>query len=130
MKHSSRLYARALSQLIAQTDRSHEAEKISKNFLALLKRNGDSRKIREIIQLTEIELAHQKGGRHIVVETARPMDDIRKQLKAWLRPEDIVEEKINSTLVAGVRLTIDGETQVDASLKSQLDQLFPATLKH
>jgi F0F1-type ATP synthase delta subunit len=120
MKHAPHLYARALAELIAEGKHKN----IEENFLALLKKNRDLKHLPKIIQLAERNLVAQDGGREVVVETAHPVSDIKKKIHALLKPHDIVREETNPELLSGMRITINGERQIDGSLKTQLDQLF------
>ena len=84
------------------------------NFLHILDKNGDRKKLREIVAWIE-KMEHRK----VVVETAR------KTKTVWrFEKNDIVEEKINPDLIAGARLTINGEKQLDFSLKNKLEKIF------
>jgi F0F1-type ATP synthase delta subunit len=121
MKYTPHLYARALTSLLEKGLSKTEEDSVVQNLLALLKRNGDLKHLPKIISLAEHQLIENQGGRNITIETARPIPDIKKKIHFLLRANDVVEEKINPAILAGVRVVINGESQIDASLKSQLD---------
>lgn len=123
MKYPARFYSQALTSLI-EGGQAKEAQKIIDNLIVLLRKNGDLRLLPEIIERTERALARTQGGRSVRIETARPLPHIRETLRGILTPHDVVEERVNPSLIAGLTITIDGETQIDASLRSQLDSLF------
>ena len=51
-----------------------------------------------------------------------------KELVASLANKgDVVEEKINPDLVAGIKITANDEMQFDASLKRKLDDVFESS---
>ncbi len=89
-----------------------------KQFLRILQRNGDMKKAKEIIVWAEKMVLEKRGNQKIVVETARP------QKIGLGKKGDVVEEKVNPSLVAGVKITINGEKQLDFSLKNKLEKIF------
>jgi F0F1-type ATP synthase delta subunit len=125
MKHSVRTYAKAFSEVAAgKLDRASE-DKIVKNFLALVQKNGDSSHWNAILKESAKMLREKEGKRGVVIETARPLNGaLRKRLEDILQEGDVIEEKIDATLVAGVRVTVNEESQFDASLSRKLQKLF------
>ena len=124
MKYSHHLYAQALAAVIADA-KGAEAERFAKNFLALIHKNGDEAHARKILEEAARLLRGKKGVRKVTIGTARQMPPKQKTiLKAFLKPSDVVEERIDPDLIAGVRITIDDEKQFDGSLKGKLDKLF------
>jgi len=117
MKYSSRIYAQLLVELIEE-----KKEGTAERFFQLLQKNGDVKKAKDIIQLSEKILLKKLGGRKIRVEMARP--DAMNMVKSIATHKDIVEEKINPELIAGAKITIDDEKQLDYSLKHKLDEIF------
>lgn len=105
MKYKAKDYARAIAG-VKKFD--------PKVFLRLLEKNGDLKKAKAIIAELE-KLNHRK----VVIETAR------KTKTTWdFGKNDIVEEKVNLELVAGAKITINGEKQIDFSLKNKLEKIF------
>ena len=45
-------------------------------------------------------------------------------LKDFFKKGDSIEEKINPEIIAGVKIVIDHEKQLDVSLQKKLQQLF------
>ena len=59
------------------------------------------------------------------IETAREMSDSQNELlKHKFSNKDHVEFKINPELVAGVRITVNGEEELNNSLQNKLNKLF------
>ena len=63
----------------------------------------------------------KSGNKKIVLEMARQNKVI---LKSVIKKNDVVEEKINPELIAGIKIIIDNERQLDFSLKNKLDKIF------
>ncbi len=123
MKYSANIYARAL--VAALDDRPEEAAKIKDRFLAVLKKAGDSRGLQAIVTEAEKLLVKKNGGRKIIIESPRPLSS--KNLEALqhsFSSKDRIETVLTPSLVAGVRVTIDGEWTIDATLKGKLQKLF------
>ncbi len=126
MKYSSHFYAKALAEVIAATKPAHEAQ-VAKNFLALVRKNGDEAHLRRILEEAGKLVRAKEGTRRVTLETARTLGHAQKEsLKSFIKRGDVIEEKIDPELVAGVRIIVDDETQFDGSLRGKLDRLFGA----
>lgn len=126
MKYSPKLYAQAFAELAWQPMDQREEARLVENFLKLIERNGDSGKLQKILQETEKALRMKTGRRKVTVETAREAaQGAASFLKSFLKKNDVVEERINPDLIAGIKVTIDEGVQFDGSLKNRLDSLFP-----
>ena len=97
-------------------------KKIVANFLALLQKNGDVKKANQIIMLAEKLLLKKTGNHTIMLETARKVD-AKELVKSFAKKGDVIEEKINPALIAGVKIIIDSEQQLDNSLLAKLNKL-------
>ncbi len=133
MKYSSYLYAKALVEVLADVrtkrgggDDAAEDAMIADNFVALVRRNGDEGRLGKILEEAS-RLARGIGGlRRVVLESARPFTaSQRKRTDALLTEGDIVVEKVDPTLIAGVRITVNDEMQLDGSLRTKLARLLP-----
>lgn len=123
MKYSVNTYAKALAE-VAMDPKTNEAEAI-KNFLALVRRNGDESHLRNIVAAAARLMWGKAGMRKVTIESARKLAYPAKTMfSSFIKPQDIVEEKINSELVAGVRIIVNEDLQFDGSLKGKLDKLF------
>ncbi len=121
-----KLYARALADIASGPASAHEAlarqEKIAKNFLALLEKDGQMKKAKEIVAMAEGLFIKKTGRRKIVLETARKVDK-KPILNALLDAGDVVEEKTNKDLIAGIKIIIN-DRQLDLSLQKKLNTIF------
>ena len=123
MKIKPKIYARVLVDVMMSKKNTGNEKKIVDNFLKLLKKNVDVKNAMEIIRLAEVFILQKTGNKKITLETARDIG--RKNIfKEIVRRHDIVEEKIDPELIAGIRITVNGEKQLDFSLKNKLDKIF------
>lgn len=121
-KIKSKIYAQALADLMIE--KKIEDAKIVEKFLKLLEKNGDFKKAKGIIALSEEIFAKKTGRRKIVVETARKMTPKQRELVHSVAHQgDIVSEKTNKDLVAGIKIIID-DKQLDLSMQNKLRNIF------
>lgn len=125
MKYTPKTYARALVDVVSRAPDDSAKNKLAERFLEMLRKRGDIPRLKKIIFEYENLLQKKEGFRKVIVESARPLGDAATRLfKNIIRKEDAVEERINPELVAGVKITVNGDTQFDGSLKRKLDLLF------
>ena len=123
MKYSVNAYAKALAE--AALDGKAHAPEVIKNFLALVRKNGDEAHMRSIIAAAERFMWKKSALRKVTVESARKLKQpVHALFREIIGSNDVVEERINAALVAGVRITINEEMQLDGSLRGTLDKLF------
>src|SRR5882672_82795 len=124
MKHSSHMYAKALAEVVAFA-KPLDGTKIVKNFLALIRKNGDEAHLGKIVEEAARLARARKGIRKVSVESARPLTAAQEKIVAkFLKADDVVDHKIDLSLIAGVRLVLNDEMQFDGSLRGKLDQVF------
>jgi F0F1-type ATP synthase delta subunit len=123
MKYLPTMYARAFWEVM-NTSKDVEDQAV-KNFVGLVAKNGDMSKSAAIIGEIEKLYVKTQGGRMVKLEFARKQpEDLVEQLKSGFAENDLVEEAINPSLVAGVRVTIDGEHELDKTMRRKLTRLF------
>lgn len=120
-KYKSKIYAQALADAVF--DKKTEEKKIIANFLIILEKNRDLKKANEIISLTEELILKKTGNKKIALETARKID-IRNFINKFTNNGDIIEEKINPELIAGIKIIINNDKQLDFSLQKKLQGMF------
>lgn len=124
MSHSPELYAKAFAYAVRDASKAHETALV-KNFVKAVNRRGDMRLLKKIITLVEGYMAAEKGGRMVVVESARLLPlYAKKELLSRFAKNDIVREKIKTELVAGVRIIINGERELDCSFKGAVEKIL------
>lgn len=122
-KNRIKLYAKALAEVVSKKE--IDKKKIVNNFINLLIKSGQEKKLKEILNLTEDLLLEKQGKRKIIFETARKMTiNQKKILDNFVKNGDIVKEKINPEIIAGVKIIINNEKQFDASMQSKLQNIF------
>ncbi len=125
MKISSKLYAKVFSEM-TKGKSPKEIEALAKKLAAMISKNGDIGRTEEILKFAA-RYAREAAGKHLVnVETARELPenfyaDIMRKLG---EKEYDVEKNINEDLVAGAKLTVDDERELDLSLRAILKNLF------
>jgi F0F1-type ATP synthase delta subunit len=119
----TKLYAKALAEVILEGKISEK--KITDNFLALLHKEKLEKKAKEILNLAEEIILKKQGNKKVVLESARKITESQKKLfKSFIKDGDKVEEKINKDLIAGLKIIVNGEKQIDYSLNKKLQEIF------
>lgn len=125
MNYSPKNYSQALCDAVLSAKNGGEQDKFIRNFLDLLRKNRDQRKISDILALSEKIISHRTGVRKIVVESARPLSARnKKMIEDIINPGDNVERKVNKDLVAGIKITINDEMQLDGSFSKKIKNIF------
>jgi F0F1-type ATP synthase delta subunit len=123
MKYPALIYAKALAA-IAIDPKANSGE-VTKNFMALLRKNGDESHARKIVEETARIFRRTSGLRKVTIESARPLSKKQKNaLAGILKKDDDVEERVNPDLIAGIRIIMNDEMQFDGSMKKKLDAIF------
>jgi len=121
-------YAKALAEILVKPSYAKASEgqdKIINNFIRILVSAGLEKKSKEILDLAEEYLLAKQGKNKITFEVARKATaENRAVLKKFVKEGDIVKEKINHELIAGVKIIINNSRQFDASMKSKLQKIF------
>jgi F0F1-type ATP synthase delta subunit len=124
MKYSVHTYAQAFVEALEDREGKIKDEAtLGKNFLALVRRYGDESHLPNILDEAS-RLARGKSGiRQITIESARELSISQKTaLKHFIKTHDVVEERIDPELIAGVKITVNDEMQFDGSLKTKLNK--------
>ena len=112
MKYSPAIYAKVFLETKPDIGR----------FLQVVEKKGDFGRIDKIVEAIEDLTTKEQGGRVVHLEFARETD-LAKKLK--FEPNDLVRVSINPSLVAGVRITVDGVKELDNSFRRKISNLFP-----
>ena len=124
MKYTPETYALALHDTVSRAP-SEKRREIVKRFAALLRRTGDIARAGKIIRAFEKLTVKKSGGRWVEIEFARPLDaKLASKIGKLFAAKDRIEETINPALIAGARVTIDGEQELDNSLARKLKKMF------
>lgn len=121
MKYKSRDYAKTLVEIMQD---KKDGAKMVAGFLNFIKKNRDEKKLKEILKLTEKLYFKKTGNKKIVLETARSQNFKHSKLVENITKKgDIVEEKINKDLIAGVKIIVNEEKQLDFSMVKILQDI-------
>ena len=122
-KDKIKIYAKALAEVIAEG--KVDKKKVIDNFLKLLQSAGLEGRSKEILDLAEDLLLQKQGKRKITFETARKMTaNQEKMVENFMKKGDVIKEKINSELIAGIKIIINDSKQFDASMQSKLQNIY------
>ncbi|MCX6719590.1 MAG: F0F1 ATP synthase subunit delta [Candidatus Staskawiczbacteria bacterium] len=127
-QNKTKLYAKALAEVLMKPSYAKASEgrnKVADNFIRILVGAGLEKKAKEILELAEDLVLAKQGKSKITFETARKMTASQKKMAGGIVKEgDIVKEKINPELIAGIKIIINNSKQFDASMKSKLQEIF------
>ena len=124
MNQKAFLYARVLRNVL-QGAPPPVADAALKRFAEFLAHRGELRYGPAILAELERQEVHARGGRIIRIESARRLPAGEwNMLKKSFRPQDAVTAVLNPELVAGIRITVDGDRELDFSFAARLSELF------
>jgi F0F1-type ATP synthase delta subunit len=127
MKTTPSQYARALLALSKEKSSSDQA-KIAADFLNLMRRKGESKKLSSIVKKMEHLQDAKMGTKHISVTTAHPINaELMKELETFARKnfeskEVILDIRTDKKLLGGVVMKTDNH-MVDASVVWRIKSL-------
>lgn len=115
-------YARAFLDAVAGGV-SYEVAK--ERLMTLLAKKGDAHRLPQVVHEIERIEAAKHGGHMVQVEFARtPERDAEHTLLSAFTKDDRVTTAIRPDLVAGARIIVDGERELDLSLAGKMRLLF------
>ena len=121
MKYSSHIYAKALVEVLE--DRHVNADIATRNFLGIVRRNGDEAHLGKILEESARLARGKRGIRKVTLASARELTVKQEaEMAHFLKAGDVVERRIEPELIAGVKIIVDDELQFDGSLKKKLDR--------
>ena len=123
-KVTPQLYAEAF--LAAAREPKAHADALVKSFVELLKKRGDFAHREIVMQAIEDKERAHAGRKFVEIESARPLPASElKTVKHLFHVESCdFEERVNEDLVAGVRITVDRERELDGTLQYMLKKIF------
>jgi len=119
MKYSINNHVQAFTEALEKVSPEQAVERLVK----LLKKTGDIKHSKKIIEAIHKKLVNKRGGKWMEIETARESAST-KELTSKFSNKDHVKFKINPELVAGVRITVNGEEELDNTLANKLKKMF------
>lgn len=122
MKYTPNIYAKAFSGIILKPP--VRGGDLTKNFIALVKKNNDQHLLKKIYKQAEKIVREKSGKKKIILETARNIKNSNRIIKKIAKKGDIVEEKNNPNLLAGIKIIVNDEIQFDGSMQNKINSLF------
>jgi F0F1-type ATP synthase delta subunit len=126
MKYAPHIYAKALVEVLTTfTGSKAEEDALAKNFLALVKKNGDEGHLKKILEEASRFARGKSGVQKVTIASARELTGPQKRtMQQFVKAGDVVEERIDPELVAGIKITLNDELQFDGSLKTKLNRVL------
>jgi|SRR3989344_5035858 len=122
MRYPAYIYAQTVRGVIAQGVSLDDA---MYGLARMIQKNGDAAYADRIGRALDRELVVSRGGKWIEIEVAHETDAAEK-LKKLFPSSDRVATRINPALIAGARITINSEEEIDLSFERKVKQLFTA----
>lgn len=119
MKNKVKIYAKVLADLVLDGAKKN----ITDNFIKLLVKDNYLHKSGEIIALAENIILKRKDNKKIILQTARKTDT-KQFINSFYKKGDLVQEIIDPEIIAGVKVIINNEKQLDFSLRKKLEEVF------
>lgn len=123
MRYSPNNYTNALIGALEDTPREKK-DLVLKNFVKLIIKTGDIKHSKKILEAVHKKLVNEKGGKWVDIEVARESALKKKLLQNKFLKKDHISFQINPELVAGVRITVNGEDELNSTLQNKLNKLF------
>ncbi len=122
MKYPPRAYAEAFLLALAE---GLSSENATSRLSSVLRKNGDYARAGQVVHEVEGILAEKNGGRMVRVEFAREQESaVREKILSRFDAQDRVTVVVNPTLIAGVRVLLNGEEELDVSLSGKLQAML------
>ena len=122
------MYARAFAD-VYEAAPENVRNMFTKRLFDVIDKNGDRSRAERIIREIERFITKKQGGREVQLEFARPVPlALINELKKRFRTVDRIDVSVNTSLVAGVRIVIDGERELDNSMARKLKDMFKKEL--
>ncbi len=124
MKYTTKQYANSLLSALEGKSDKVQGETLQR-FLGILARNGDAPKRNQI--MAELKRAHLKKNKIHEVEVqmaANSPATLKKDLESALGKNILFKDILNPNILGGIKILIDDETLIDASVRTQLDRMF------
>ena len=123
MKYPTHIYARALVEVLG--DPKKDSAALARNFLEIVKKNNDESHLRQILEEASRFARGKSGVQKITIESARALAPAqRKMVNGFIKQGDVVEERIDPELIAGIKIILNDELQFDGSLKNKLNKVL------
>ncbi len=120
MKYPVHAYADAFLSLIEE--HPEKKSEIVKGFARTLQASGDAENVDKIIACVEEKMARKEGRAKIKIYSARILPDaLVQKIKNAFGKDALVSHVIAPEIIAGVKIVVNDEIMIDATLKKKLE---------
>lgn len=98
-----------------------------RNFLHILRRNGDLAKLPRILSELKKQYRKKYGIKDVEIMLARENPKIVSQMQYALKLKEEPRVVIKKDILGGAVITINDEVLIDGSVKTRLEKLFHAS---
>lgn len=124
MRYAPEIYAKAFLD-VAQKHGASTEQQLAARLHHIVAKNGDLPRMDVILSAIGRESVKRAGGRMVMIEVARESAEKEaSRISSVFKKPDHVETRVNPELIAGTRIIINGEQELDHSLRGKLKKLF------
>ncbi len=123
MTYLPRHFALATAELLSESSADQQRE-ILLSLSKILTKKKLAKHLPKILAAIEQKMVNQKGGRIINIELAQKTEKNESKIKQACQQEDLIKITENKNLIAGVKIIINREYQLDCSLAGRLQKIF------
>ncbi|PIT92010.1 MAG: hypothetical protein COU08_04105 [Candidatus Harrisonbacteria bacterium CG10_big_fil_rev_8_21_14_0_10_42_17] len=117
-------YAQALIEALEEAS-SEQKDRVLKHFITVVQRTSGMHEIKKIVKAVEEETVKRNGGKMVQVESARQLNEQQiRVIQECFEDKDRIINIVKPELIAGVRITINGNASIDNSMKRKLEKLL------
>lgn len=120
MKYPPKIYASAL----LETPEKSLTKNVIRNFLRILRRNGDLTKLPRILQELKKQYRKKYDTKDVEIKLARADKKIVDEVRHTLKLKDEPPVTIRKEILGGAVITINDEILIDGSIQTRLRKLF------
>lgn len=125
MKYSSSLYSKAFLDIRKNFYAGQDETKLIRNFLKVVKKNNDWFQIDKIFKEICKMAVKERGGKLVKIEFARPVSkELIEKIKSIFSEKDLFDISFYPHLVAGIRILLDDELELDNSIMKKIRRIF------
>lgn len=126
MRYTVTQYSEAIAAAFADAT-ADERSAMIRRFFGLLRKNKDTKLLGAIIRKIERRWFGSQKLHKVAVASVSPLTPaVKKEIEAALEKKPVWEEKIDPSLLGGMRVLIDDEFLIDASARRRLNRMFSA----
>lgn len=124
MRYATRQYAAALLSAL-KNKRGKARKEVLWNFFIMLRKNHDTARLDTILRQAERVALRGANLMKVEIESAVPLTpEVKRGISRMLGGRARFEESVLPELLGGIKILIDGETLIDASIKKRIELIF------